>query len=244
MAQRPPPRRPGTIASLPRVTEEPSQIAAHHVYPDPDLQDRSRLASTLRRLGNALVRHRPRGSELAELEVLADRIVDEAMRTNAVPRPGDYMARRYQDPRPPDGAEVVAFSDRPFSGPANPMGFEVELRRHGDAARAKVRYGAAFESAPGRAHGGAVSAAVDDVMGYLMVILGVAAFTARLEVDYLAGVPVDEPVWFEAVESEREGRKLHVSLTVRPGTDDEPDEEADPLITARGLFVILPPDRV
>ena len=175
--------------------------------------------------------------------MLADRLQARLVARPAIPRPDDYLARRYSDPRPPDGAAVIAFSDRPFSGPASPMGFEVDLRRRGDSARARVIFGAAFESAPQRAHGGAISAAVDDVMGYLMVIIGVAAYTARLEVDYLAGVPVDEPLWFEAAETERDGRKLHVELTVRPGDESGPSPDADPLIRAHGLFVIVPPER-
>ncbi len=214
------------------------------MYPDPDLAPRSRAARALRRLGNALVRYRADEAELTTLEQTADELASRLESRAAVPRPDDYLARRYTDPRPADGAEVVAFSDRPFSGPTNPMAFEVEMRRHGETTRSRVIFGAAFESAPLRAHGGAVAAAVDDAMGYLMVVIGVAAYTARLEIDYRGPVPVDEPVWFEAEEIGREGRKLHVGLTVRPGDGSGPDADAEPLITARGLFVIVPPDRL
>ena len=215
----------------------------HFVYPDPDLGPRSATARALRRLGSALVRHRASGDELSAIEQVADSTAELLEQRPAVPRPSDYMARRYTDPRPVDGAEVVAFSDRPFSGPTNPMGFEVTLRRHGEAALSRVVFPAAFESAPGRAHGGAIAAAVDDNFGYLMVILGVAAYTGRLEIDYLGGVPVDEPVWFHGEEDRREGRKLHVRLWVRPGGETGPELEAEPMITARGLFVLIPPDR-
>ena len=75
-------------------------------------------------------------------------------------------------------------------------------------------------------------------MGYLMIVLGEAAYTARLEVDYRGGVPVDTRVWFRAWEQEREGRKITVSLTV---TRDS-GEKAEPLITAKGLFIIPPKD--
>lgn len=214
------------------------------MYPDPQLLPRSGAAGALRRLGNALVRHRTDPSTLAAVESWAAELAELLERGEPVQRPNDYLARRYTDPRPPDGAELVAFSDRPFSGPTNPMGFDVELRRHGEGVRARVVYGAAFESAPGRAHGGAISAAVDDVMGYLMVAMGVAAYTARLEIDYLGGVPVDQPVWFEANEVERDGRKLHVELTARSGDDRAPNPAEEPLIRARGLFVIIPPHRL
>ena len=139
---------------------------------------------------------------------------------------------------------MIAFSDRTFSGPANPMGVEVELRRDGEGVLSKVIFGAAFESAPGRVHGGAVSALVDDTMGYLMIVLGEAAYTARLEVDYQDGVPIDTPVWFRAQESHRDGRKLLVTLTVSPDKDGVPDVTVAPLIAAEGLFIIPSiPDR-
>ncbi len=221
----------------------PADPPAHFVYPDPELGPRSAAARALRRLGSALVRHRATEDELRQLEQTADATAHVLEQRPAVPRPSDYMARRYSDPRPVDGAEVVAFSDRPFSGPTNPMGFEVTMRRHGEAARSRVLFPAAFESAPGRAHGGAIAAAVDDNFGYLMVILGVAAYTGRLEIDYRGGVPVDEPVWFHGEQDHRDGRKLHVRLWVRPGDRTGPDLDAEPLITARGLFVLIPPER-
>ena len=51
-------------------------------------------------------------------------------------------------------------------------------------------------------------------------------------------VPIDTPVWFQAQESHREGRKLTVTLTVSPDRDGVPDVTADPLITAEGLFIM------
>jgi len=214
------------------------------VYPDPDFDARSVAAASLRRLGNALVRHRATHAELAEIQDAADRLADRLVDREPSPRPTDYLARRYTDARPPDGAEVIAFSDRPLSGPANPLGSDVDMRRHGEGVRARVIFGAAFESAPQRAHGGAIASMVDDAMGYLMVVLGVAAYTARLEIDYKGGVPVDSPVWFEAHESAREGRKLHVDLTVRGGDDHGPDPDGEVLIAASGLFVLIPPERL
>ena len=210
----------------------------HLIYPDSQFLLRSRSAEALRRLGNAFVRHRISDSELETLTEWAAIAVSNFERSDPIPRPTDYFERRYSDPPPIDGAEVIAFSDRTFSGPANPMGVEVELRRAGNRVLSKVVFGAAFESAPGRVHGGAVSALVDDTMGYLMVVIGEAAYTARLEVDYRGGVPVDYPVWFEAWEASREGRKLKVELTVRQDNDGAPDQLADPLITAEGLFII------
>ena len=219
-------------------SEDPVNNGVHLIYQDPQFSARSRAASALRRLGNAFVRHRVNEDELASMEEWARLPAEALERSHPVPRPSDYFERRYTDPRPSDGSEVIAFSDRTFSGPANPMGVEVELRRDGEGVISRVIFGAAFESAPGRVHGGAVSALVDDTMGYLMIVLGEAAYTARLAVDYQGGVPIDTPVWFRAHEASREGRKLTVTLTVSPDKEGVPDADADPLITAEGLFII------
>ena len=213
----------------------------HMVYEDPQFVARSRAAAALRRLGNAFVRHRFSDDELTSLADWAAATAQSLERSDPVSRPSDYFERRYSDPRPVDGAEVIAFSDRTFSGPANPMGVEVVIKRNDDRVISRVVFGAAFESAPGRTHGGAVSALVDDTMGYLMIVLGEAAYTARLEVDYRGGVPIDVPVWFQAWVSNRDGRKLVVDLTVSPDKDGAPDHSADPLITAEGLFIIPSP---
>ena len=209
----------------------------HLIYPDPQFSERSQAAGALRRLANAFVRYRTDEATLAEIAAWAHETAARLeSASEPVPRPADYFARRYSDPRPPDGAEVMAFSDRAFSGPANPTAMDVDMRRQGEGVRASVTFGAAFESAPGRAHGGAVCAVADDVLGYLMVCLGIAAYTARLEIDYRGGVPIDEPVVFEAHETRRNGRKCHVGLTVRPA---DAAADAAPLIEASGLFVIV-----
>lgn len=214
----------------------------HLIYPDPQFVERSAAAGSLRRLAHAFVRYRTDSQTLADITAWAERTAEQLEAGSApVARPADYFARRYTDPQPAEGAEVMAFSDRAFSGPANPTAMEVDMRRDGDGVRAVVTFGAAFESAPGRAHGGSVCAVVDDVLGYLMVCLGIAAYTARLEIDYRGGVPIDEPVIFTGREIRREGRKSHVELTVRVG--NTPDS-APPLIEAVGLFVIVPPDQL
>ena len=214
----------------------------HLIYPDAQLAERSAAAGALRRLAHAFVRHRTDPETLAEIAAWAEATAGRLEAGSApVPRPADYFARRYTDPRPADGAEVMAFSDRAFSGPANPTAMEVDMRRDGAGVRALVTFGAAFESAPGRAHGGSVCAVVDDVLGYLMVCLGIAAYTARLEIDYRGGVPIDEPVIFAGRETRREGRKSHVELAVRAASA-APD--APPLIEATGLFVIVTADQL
>ena len=97
------------------------------------------------------------------------------------------------------------------------MGIAIVVHRDGDTAVADVTLGAAFEGAPGRTHGGVVAAVFDDLMGYLLSILKVPAFTGRLSVTYREATPVDEPLRFRAWLAHRDERKLHISATAHHG---------------------------
>ena len=77
--------------------------------------------------------------------------------------------------------------------------------------------GRAFEGAPGRAHGGIVAAAFDDVTGFVIGQLREPAFTGELTVRYLAPVPVDEPLVMRARLDGRERRKLFISADAYHG---------------------------
>ena len=101
-----------------------------------------------------------------------------------MPRPSDYFKRRYSDPRPPDGSGGCL--RRPNFWTLT-HGGEVLIRRDGDEVIGRVD-AELLSKVLRRVHGGAVSALVDDTMGYLMIVLGEAAYTARLEVDYRGGV--------------------------------------------------------
>ena len=88
----------------------------------------------------------------------------------------------------------MSFSDRPISGPANPSAVDLVIRREGRESVGVATFDRRFESSPGRVHGGITASVFDDVMGYVNVIEGVAAYTYELTVRYLAGMPLGEPV--------------------------------------------------
>jgi acyl-coenzyme A thioesterase PaaI-like protein len=71
------------------------------------------------------------------------------------------------------------------------------------------------QGAPGLAHGGVISAAVDEGMGYLLWLVGSPAVTAHLEVDYRKPVPVGSRLELEAHVEENRGRKIRASLVGR-----------------------------
>jgi acyl-coenzyme A thioesterase PaaI-like protein len=118
------------------------------------------------------------------------------------------LKRRMFDVEVADGAPVVHFDECFVSGPWNPMGIAIEVHREGGDAVAEVELGPAFEGAPGRSHGGIVAAIFDDVLGYVLTLQGVPAFTGELTVRYLAPAPLGQLLTFRGRMVERRGRKL------------------------------------
>lgn len=100
--------------------------------------------------------------------------------------------------------------------PAHPGGLRV--RKTGDAFEFTIQPGQ--QGAPGRVHGGVLAAALDEAMGILAWSLGRPCATARLEVDYLAPVPLDGVVRITARCTGRDGRKLFLAAEAR--LDDLP----------------------
>lgn len=103
-------------------------------------------------------------------------------------------------------------------GDRNPhsMGMRITAAGSGTlAAEAKLTQD--HEGAHGNAHGGAVSALFDELLGCLAQYLGMPAMTASLTVDYRAPIPLPASVTMQARCDEVEGRKLWVSADMRLG---------------------------
>ena len=62
-------------------------------------------------------------------------------------------------------------------GPDNPHGLRLVVHRSGDAVYTDVTFDERHIGAPGLAHGGAVAAACDDVLGFTLWIAGTPAVT-------------------------------------------------------------------
>jgi molybdopterin converting factor small subunit/acyl-coenzyme A thioesterase PaaI-like protein len=107
--------------------------------------------------------------------------------------------------------------DRAVAGPANATSVDFEARREGDVVVADACFGAAFEGAPGRVHGGMVAAVFDDLVGFILGMVGQPGFTGRITVVYKAPVPTERPVEFRAWMRERFERTLVVDADVRLG---------------------------
>ena len=221
------------------MDEETDPVGARggETAPAHTTEARLTLAASLRRLGNALVAHQPDDELLAEItrqvEAFVPRVRAAPERPHAFEQLGSALFTRGVA----EGTEVVprnTFPDCVVSGRANPMGIAARLWREGDEAVCQVTLGAAFEGAPGRAHGGVVAALIDETMGLVMSISGTPAFTGRLTVTYRAPVPLGEQLEVRAHQASRTGRKISITAELRSG--------ATLLAEAEGLFIVVDPE--
>ena len=200
---------------------------------------RVRAAAGLRRLGHAVVGHEADAALLDRIGELSNATAATVEEGKGRSRPIESIKRRLWEDPPGDGAQMSHFPECVVSGPANPMGLAIDVRRDGDEAVADFNLGAAFEGAPRRAHGGVVAAIFDDVMGYVLVLHRTPAFTGRLTVNYRAPIPMGVDMTVRARLNERNGRKL--SMTAEMTLTGDP---ARPLCDAEGLFIAIPPQRL
>ena len=122
---------------------------------------RERSAASLRALNHAFAAHDPADDALASLAETAKELtllIDEAPTRDRLA----LMRSR------PEGSILggSGFEDRAVGGWSNPTGVELEVRFDNGEVIADVMLRRAFEGAPGRAHGGIVAAAFDDVTGF------------------------------------------------------------------------------
>ncbi|HLM17169.1 MAG TPA: PaaI family thioesterase [Acidimicrobiia bacterium] len=166
---------------------------------------RSTAAARLRELAHSFAAHDPNDDILDRIATTAaelSREVDEAPIRDRLA----LMRHRFEEL-----GMGLGFEDRAVGGRSNPTSVEMDVRYDGDEIIAAVVLRRAFEGAPGRAHGGIVAAAFDDVTGFVIAQIQEPAFTGELTVRYLAPVPVDEPLEIRARLDGRERRKLFIS---------------------------------
>ena len=207
-----------------------------------ELAARTRMAQAMQQLGHALIGHR------IDVE-LAGRVADAAEQLAHEARTGPARDRASEMASSPrlaglveggplgpadgdgDGERIDFFRDSIVSGRTNPMGIGVDVRRHGDAAVAITTLGPAFEGAPGRAHGGILAAIIDEAMGCVLPIVGEIAYTANLNIDYIAPAPIGRELRVTARLRDRSGRKLWIEAH---GTAD-----GDIFVRAEALFLAV-----
>jgi acyl-coenzyme A thioesterase PaaI-like protein len=166
--------------------------------------------------------------------------------------PDRVMCRLVSRTRPPAGAEVPV---RPPGAPTPGMVIPSHYRwcvgcgeDHPTGLHLRIIAGPTMEvhgnfhvsehhqGAPGLAHGGVLTTALDEVLGSLNWLLGVPAVTARLAVDFLRPVPVTSNLQIHAWITGQVGRKI---FTEAQGSLDD-SGKAVLAVQATAVFVQVP----
>lgn len=91
------------------------------------------------------------------------------------------------------------------------------------------------QGAPGLAHGGLLSAAIDEILASLNWLLGMPAVTGRLECDFRCPVPVGTTLIIQAWVESIHGRKVYTRALAHM------NQPSGPLaIEAQALFIQVP----
>jgi acyl-coenzyme A thioesterase PaaI-like protein len=192
---------------------------------------RSTAAARLRDLAHSFAAHEPDDDAL-EHTARAAREVAQLL-DDSPPRDRlELMRRGFRAGRMGPGMGL-GFDDRAVGGSSNPTAVDMDVHYEGDEIVAAVVLRRAFEGAPGRAHGGVVAAAFDDVTGFVIAQIQEPAFTGELTVRYLAPVPVDAPLELRARLDGRERRKLFIS--------GECISEGAVIATCRAIYITVDP---
>lgn len=179
-------------------------------------------------------------ADAAALDQLTEHLEQSASGLENGPRRDRSAERPTGDwgPPPASGERMFSFDERPVSGRSAPLGFDLEVTREGDEAVGRLTLGRAHEGAPGRSHGGMISALLDDMFGFILTIEEQAGFTGELTVRYEAGTPIGEPLECRVRLDHREGRKLFMTGEVT--LENDPDT-----VFARGraTFIAIDAER-
>ena len=123
--------------------------------------------------------------------------------------------------------QLLPFS--PVMGRYNPLAPPLALTLDGDRIRGSVRFGQAFQGAPGVVHGGAVSAVFDEVLAMATIARGAPGPTARLTIYYRRPTPLHREIELQAWVTSVSRRKVRARAEARVG--------GELLAEAEGLFV-------
>lgn len=152
------------------------------------------------------------------------------------PGPHATVPARHPDAAPP-GAEIVSHYRKCYGcGIDHPSGLRLRVvAGEGLTLRAVFEVGTWHQGAPGLAHGGVLSSAMDEALGALNWLLMRPAVTARLETAFVRPVPVGARVVLDARIVGASGRKVYAAAIGRLG-------EGGPVaVTSSALFVQVRP---
>jgi len=191
-----------------------------------NLPERQAAAKAMNRLSHAIVRHRASSDILAMISAEAEGLADTLEKEPEHVRELDFVEHARSSgmslsggaPLAPLGEFVDMFHDSPVSGSLNPLNMGLKIATFEDHTVGRITLAPGWQGAPGRAHGGVVAAVVDEVLGAMLPVLGVVAFTGELTLRYVAPCPLGVPLEFTARATGRDGRKIYLSCV---GVDAE-----------------------
>lgn len=99
------------------------------------------------------------------------------------------------------------FDNSPVCGLSNPLAPKLELRIEDGKVIGDVRWGSAYEGAPGCVHGGFVAAAFDEVLGLAQDLGGHPGMTGTLTIKYRKPTPIHADLRFVGEFTRTERRK-------------------------------------
>lgn len=178
---------------------------------DESIDARVALATELRRGMHLLVGRDPSPAELIGFADQLRIVFDQLDASSPRERASSFSTGEAALQIPADGEAFADSVDRPVSGVGNAFSVPMTMVRDGDTVTSTVTLEGGFEGAPGRSHGGVVSAIFDDLFGSVPMLHGKIAFTASLTIEYVAPSPVLEPVVYRAWVDRIEGKKIFIA---------------------------------
>jgi uncharacterized protein (TIGR00369 family) len=124
-------------------------------------------------------------------------------------------------------------------GPANPIGLKLSFYRLGDAICTDTKLDKHFEGWTNMAHGGIISALLDETMSWTILYFKRVFFvTRKMEVKFIRPILVEKPLTVQ-------GRLLESTGNTRiRAKADIVDSQGNILARSTGEFVVLPEDRL
>jgi acyl-coenzyme A thioesterase PaaI-like protein len=124
------------------------------------------------------------------------------------------------------------FDHSPVAGLANPLAPPLYLRVEGNEIVGEVKWGSAYEGAPGCVHGGYVLAAFDEVLGLAQDLGGQPGMTGTLTTKFRKPTPLRKDLRFVARIDRIEGRKTFT-------TGELYDPDGNLLAEADAVFITV-----
>jgi acyl-coenzyme A thioesterase PaaI-like protein len=148
------------------------------------------------------------------------------------PGPDAVIPPRSPEAVPPGSMIASHFRYCFGCGSEHPAGLHMQVEAGaGLTLTASFEVSPEHQGAPGLAHGGLLSAAVDEVLGALNWLLMRPAVTARLETNFVRPVPVGSVLELQARITGVSGRKVYTAAVARLGP-------GGPIaVTASALFI-------